>query len=158
MRHAAGLALLGCVVAACGGSRPGTPAASPAAAHSPADSPVTSDSATWAPQPGTAPAPGAAYQVGLATWYGGKLAGHRTASGERFDPAQMTAAHRTLPFGTWVEVTRADTGKSVVVRINDRGPFGDEARVIDLSRGAAAKIDLVRSGVTRVKLRVLEGR
>jgi rare lipoprotein A len=95
------------------------------------------------------------FQVGLATWYGGKLAGHRTASGERFDPSQLTAAHRTLPFGTWVDVRRLDTGRTVRVRINDRGPFGRGDRVIDLSRGAAAQIDLVRAGVASVELRVV---
>src|SRR5580704_2678597 len=64
--------------------------------------------------------------VGDATWYGGKLAGDRTARGERFDPRQMTAAHRSLAFGTWVEVTCSDTGRTVRVRITDRGPFGHE--------------------------------
>jgi rare lipoprotein A len=96
-------------------------------------------------------------QVGLATWYGGALAGHPTANGERFDPSQMTAAHRHLEFGTWVEVTRLDTGQSVRVRINDRGPFGNEDRIIDLSRGAAEKIGLVRTGVTKVQVRIVDG-
>ena len=95
--------------------------------------------------------------MGYATWYGGALAGHLTASGERFDPSQMTAAHRKLPFGTWVEVTRVDTGQSVRVRINDRGPFGHEDRIIDLARGAAEKIDLVKKGVAKVELRVVDG-
>ncbi len=96
-------------------------------------------------------------QEGYATWYGGALAGHLTASGERFDPSQMTAAHRTLPFGTWVEVTRLDTGQSVRVRINDRGPFGHEDRIIDLSRGAAEVIGLVKKGVAKVMVRVVDG-
>jgi rare lipoprotein A len=93
----------------------------------------------------------------MATWYGGKLAGHKTASGERFDPSQMTAAHRTLPLGTWVEVTRVDTGKSVRVRINDRGPFGHADRIIDLSRAAADQLDMVRAGVAEVRVRVVDG-
>jgi rare lipoprotein A len=96
-------------------------------------------------------------QEGYATWYGGALAGHLTANGERFDPSQMTAAHRTLPFGTWVEVTRLDTGQTVRVRINDRGPFGHEDRIIDLSRGAAEVIGLVKKGVGKVLLRVVDG-
>ncbi len=96
-------------------------------------------------------------QVGYATWYGGRLAGHRTANGERFDPRQMTAAHRTLPLGTWVEVTRIDTGQRVRVRINDRGPFGHKERVIDLSRAAAEALDMRRVGVARVEIKVLSG-
>jgi rare lipoprotein A len=103
------------------------------------------------------PAARAEVQVGDATWYGGKLAGRRTASGERFDPRQMTAAHRTLPLGTWVEVTRADTGARVRVRINDRGPFGHEERVIDLSRAAADKLGIRKAGVARVEVRVVSG-
>jgi rare lipoprotein A len=96
-------------------------------------------------------------QVGDATWYGGKLAGHRTASGERFDPRRMTAAHRTLPLGTWVEVRRVDTGARVRVRINDRGPFGHEERIIDLSRAAADKLGIRKAGVARVEVRVVSG-
>jgi rare lipoprotein A len=96
-------------------------------------------------------------QVGDATWYGGKLTGHRTANGERFDPRQMTAAHRTLPLGTWVEVTRIDTGQRIRVRINDRGPFGHKERVIDLSRAAAEALDMRRVGVARVEIRVVAG-
>ncbi len=96
-------------------------------------------------------------QVGDATWYGARLAGHRTASGERFDPRQMTAAHRTLPFGTWVEVTCLDTGRRVRVRITDRGPFGHRNRVIDLAYAAAAKLGIVGRGIARVELRVVSG-
>jgi rare lipoprotein A len=96
-------------------------------------------------------------QVGYATWYGGKFAGRKTANGERFDPSKMTAAHRTLPFGTWVEVRRVPTGETVRVRINDRGPFGHEDRIIDLARSAADKIGLVRAGLTKVELRVVSG-
>jgi rare lipoprotein A len=95
-------------------------------------------------------------QVGYATWYGAALAGHITASGERFDPAKMTAAHRSLPFGTWVDVTRVDTGQTVRVRITDRGPFGHEERIIDLSHAAAKELGILKHGVTRVKVTVLE--
>ncbi|MEO9236419.1 MAG: septal ring lytic transglycosylase RlpA family protein [Polyangiaceae bacterium] len=96
-------------------------------------------------------------QVGLATWYGAALAGHKTASGERFDPTAMTAAHRKLKLGTWVEVKRVDTGSSVRVRINDRGPWGDDRRIIDLSRAAAEKLGIVHDGVARVEVRVVSG-
>lgn len=105
----------------------------------------------------SAPDHAAPDQVGNATWYGAAFAGRRTASGERFDPKQYTAAHRKLPFGTWVEVRRVDTGRVVRVRINDRGPWGHEDRIIDLSRRAAEDLDIVRAGVARVELRVVSG-
>jgi len=91
---------------------------------------------------------------GMASWYGREFAGRRTASGERFDPSGYTAAHRTLPFGSRVRVTSA-AGKSVVVRINDRGPFHG-GRVIDLSQAAAADLGLVRAGSGRVSLALLD--
>jgi rare lipoprotein A len=96
-------------------------------------------------------------EEGLASWYGGKFHGRRTASGEIFDTRQLTAAHRSLPFGTWVLVTNLENGKSVTVRINDRGPFV-EGRVIDLSLAAAAAIGLAGKGVVPVRLQVLERR
>ncbi len=96
-------------------------------------------------------------QVGKATWYGGAFAGKKTANGERFDPNLFTAAHRTLPFGTWVEVRRIDTGSTVRVRINDRGPWGHPDRIIDLSRKAAEELGIVREGVARVEVRVVSG-
>ena len=91
---------------------------------------------------------------GVASYYGNELAGNRTASGERFDPGQLTAAHRTLPFGSKVRVTNISTGDSVIVRINDRGPFA-HGRVIDVSRAAAREIGMHRSGTARVKLALL---
>jgi rare lipoprotein A len=96
-------------------------------------------------------------EVGLATWYGSQFAGKKTANGERFDPKAMTAAHRHLPFGTWVDVRRPDTGSSIRVRINDRGPWGDSKRVIDLSRAAALELGIVGQGVVRVEIRVVHG-
>ena len=96
-------------------------------------------------------------QSGNATWYGAAFAGKKTANGERFDPSKYTAAHRKLPFNTWVEVRRVDTGRVVRVRINDRGPWGDDKRIIDLSRKAAEDLDLVREGVARVEIRVVDG-
>jgi rare lipoprotein A len=89
---------------------------------------------------------------GLASFYG---SGERTATGETFDPDGLTAAHRTLPFGTRVRVTRVDTGDSVVVRINDRGPF-KPGRVIDLSRRAAEDLNMTDKGLTAVKLEVVD--
>jgi len=97
---------------------------------------------------------GGVIDTGKASWYGPGFHGKRTANGERYDMDDLTAAHRTLPFGTRVKVTRRDTGQSVVVRINDRGPFV-RGRIIDLSRGAARRIDLDRDGVTRVTLRIV---
>jgi rare lipoprotein A len=97
-------------------------------------------------------------QRGYASWYGASLAGHRTASGERFDPTQMTAAHRSLPLGTWVEVRRADgAGGAVRVRINDRGPFGHSDRIIDLARAAADKLGIRKSGLALVEIHVVAG-
>ena len=91
---------------------------------------------------------------GMATYYGDELAGNRTASGERFDPDKLTAAHRSLPFGSMVRVTNTSNGDSVIVRINDRGPFA-HGRVIDVSQAAAREIDMHRSGTARVKLALL---
>lgn len=91
---------------------------------------------------------------GYASWYAGKFQGRTTASGEVFDTNQMTAAHRTLPFGTIVEVTHRERGTSVQVRINDRGPFVD-GRVIDLSRAAADALGMTSEGVAAVTLRIV---
>lgn len=87
----------------------------------------------------------ASAQCGKASWYGPGFHGRATASGERFNQSSMTAAHKTLPFGTRLKVTNKRNGKSVVVRINDRGPF-IRGRVLDLSKGAAHQIGMVRSG------------
>lgn len=92
-------------------------------------------------------------RCGKASWY---ALYSRTASGEMMNPNLLTAAHRSLPFGTRVEVTNLANGKSVVVRINDRGPF-IKGRVIDVSKGAAKKIGMIRSGVARVKVIALDG-
>lgn len=91
---------------------------------------------------------------GEASYYGRELAGNRTASGERFDPKGLTAAHRSLPFGSRVQVTSMRTGKSVVVRINDRGPFHG-GRLIDLSEAAAQEIGLYGHGHGQVRLSLL---
>ncbi|MEO1004053.1 MAG: septal ring lytic transglycosylase RlpA family protein [Cyanobacteria bacterium J06638_7] len=91
---------------------------------------------------------------GTASWYGPGFFGNRTANGEVFRPGTLTAAHRTLPFGTRVRVTNLNNGRSTVVRINDRGPFKGN-RVIDLAHGAAHEIGLVSSGLAPVRLEVL---
>ena len=90
-------------------------------------------------------------QQGLASWYGPRFHGRRTASGERFDSQELTAAHRTLAFGTRVCVRSSITGKTVVVRINDRGPFS-AGRVIDLSQGAAEALGMIGLGIKPVEL------
>lgn len=90
----------------------------------------------------------------LASWYGFE-SGNRTANGERYDPWGMTAAHRTLEFGVLVRVTRSDTGASVVVRINDRGPALWTGREIDLSLGAATHLGMVELGVASVCLQII---
>ena len=89
---------------------------------------------------------------GKATYYADSLAGRRTASGERYDPRALTAAHKTLAFGTMVKVVREDDGREVVVRVNDRGPFAGEDRVIDLSRAAAERLGMIRDGVVPVRV------
>jgi len=91
---------------------------------------------------------------GEASYYGHELAGNRTASGERFDPRALTAAHRTLPMGSMLRVTNTTNGKSVVVRVNDRGPFTG-GRIIDISLAAAHQISMVRPGKAIVRLELL---
>jgi len=95
--------------------------------------------------------PGAEYARGKASWYGPGFHGKRTASGERFDMNDLTAAHRTLPFGTRVRVRNPQNGREVVVRINDRGPHISD-RIIDLSKAAAATLDLLQAGEAPVVL------
>ncbi len=92
---------------------------------------------------------------GLASWYGEELSGRPTASGEPFDPYAMTAAHKNLPLGTRVEVENVENGRSVIVRVNDRGPFVD-GRVIDLSLAAAQALGFAAEGTARVRVRALD--
>jgi len=92
---------------------------------------------------------------GLASWYGPGFHGQRSANGEMYNQNALTAAHRSLPFNTQVRVTNLDNGRSVVVRINDRGPYGG-GRIIDLSQGAAQQLGMIQSGVARVRLDVLQ--
>jgi len=92
--------------------------------------------------------------VGVASWYGNPYHGRRTASGEIFDMASATAAHRTLPFGTQVKVTNLENGRSIVLRINDRGPFVRH-RIIDVSKGAAEALGFVQQGTARVRVQLV---
>lgn len=112
-----------------------------------AEKPVSVEAESYAALP-----EGRKIQSGRASFY---RHGSRTANGERFDPSGMTAAHRTLPFGSRVRVVHERTGRSVVVRINDRGPFTG-GRVIDLSQGAAQRLGMIASGVAPVSIYVIE--
>ena len=91
------------------------------------------------------------HQTGRASWYGRGFHGRRTANGERYDMHALTAAHRTLPLGSYVRVTNPATSRSVVVRINDRGPYA-RGRVIDLSMAAATALDMRHTGTARVQI------
>jgi len=123
--------------------------------------PLPLSSEVTAPAPIAAQAPPSAPQEtvfgqGSASYYAAKFHGRRTASGEPFDNRAMTAAHRTLPFGSLVRVTNPVTGASVVVRINDRGPF-TRGRMIDVSRAAAEQLSLIAPGHATVELALVEG-
>lgn len=106
----------------------------------------------FAPEPGLR-------QTGFASYYANSLSGNKTASGERYRPVKLTAAHRTLPFGTWVRVVRIDKagtpfGPTVEVRINDRGPYS-KGRILDVSMAAAKTLGMLGPGVVRVELMVV---
>ena len=130
-----GAALLGCALAIALTAAPAT--AQPRAESAAAATPVS-----------------ARAESGRVAWYGKRFAGRRTASGERFDPNALTMAHRSLPFGTKVKVTHVESGRSVVVRVNDRGPTQPD-RVGDLSQAAARSLGVTRSGVVEVELEVV---
>jgi rare lipoprotein A len=104
-------------------------------------------------RPASAPAPGTRI-VGFASWYGQRHQGRETASGETFDMNKLTAAHRTMPFGTRLRVTNVENGRSVVVRVNDRGPWVND-RVLDVSLAAAKTLGMTGDGVTKVEIVVL---
>lgn len=147
------LMLAGC--GSFGGERDGGPTASPTPAQSAngvSDTPVKIGDPYTVGGTTYTPADIADYDdVGYASWYGEELAGQPTANGETFDPAAISAAHRTLPLPSYVEVTALDTGRTILVRVNDRGPMvGD--RLIDLSRGAAEQLGLT-DGVSGVRVR-----
>lgn len=93
--------------------------------------------------------------LGLASWYGSE-SGNRTANGEKFRARWITAAHTTLPLPSYVEVTALDTGRRILVRVNDRGPFVGKGRILDLSRGAAQQLGLRAAGPAAVRVRIVE--
>ena len=101
--------------------------------------------------PDVTPPPSEHVESGQASYYGQELAGSPTASGERFDPAKLTAAHPTLPLGTKLRVTNLRNGTSVVVRVNDRGPFA-KRRIVDLSYAAARRLGMIRTGTAPVRI------
>lgn len=102
-------------------------------------------------RPEKPPPPRAWLEEGLASYYGPGLAGRPTASGEKFDPQKLTAAHRKLPFGACLRVVNMENGRSVEVRVNDRGPFV-QGRVVDVSLAAAKQLDMLKTGLARVRL------
>jgi len=128
----------------------GTAGRQASADHNPHAPPATLRTAKQVPAATNKPAAKPS-SYGVASFYADDT---ETASGEKFDPSQLTAAHRTLPFGTRVRVTNVQTGQSVTVRINDRGPF-ISGREVDLSYSAAETIGMVERGVTKVKLEVV---
>jgi len=93
--------------------------------------------------------------VGTASWYGKRFGGRKTASGEIFDPEKLTAAHRRLPIGTKVKVTNLKNNRQIIVEINDRGPY-IPGRIIDLSRKAARDLDMLKDGLSRVHLEIMQ--
>jgi rare lipoprotein A len=130
-------------------------AIAPAVQSQPASAPAAAAPAP-APAPAAAPAATASADAseGKIAYYGRKFAGRKTASGERFNPGAMTMAHKKLPFGTMVRVTNLKTNKSVVVRVNDRGPTTPD-RIGDVSAAAAGKLRMLRAGVVEAKLEVV---
>ncbi|MEQ1517965.1 MAG: septal ring lytic transglycosylase RlpA family protein [Usitatibacteraceae bacterium] len=134
-----------------------TPAPAPAAAPVAATAPAAVATPKPAPAPASPPAKAVSgeHQLdGVAAYYSNRLNGRKTASGQRFNNGALTAAHNTLPFGTRVKVTNTKNNRSVVVRINDRGPT-TAGRIFDLSRAAAGKLGYVRSGLTEVKAEIV---
>lgn len=94
-------------------------------------------------------------QTGIASWYGKKFHGHQTSNAEIYDMFSMTAAHKTLPLPSYLEVENTENGKKIIVRVNDRGPFHSE-RIVDLSYAAAAKLDILQTGTAKVKITLLK--
>jgi rare lipoprotein A len=134
-------------------------ASAPAAAPAAAPAPVPALPAPAAPAATTPAAPAATgdFLTGKLAWYGSKFAGRRTASGEAYNPNALTMAHRTLPFGTRVKVTNLANKRSVVLRVNDRGPT-DPGRIGDVSQAAAKRLGMIRSGVVDAEITVVSAR
>ncbi len=133
---------------------PSAPRGSAATLPTTEPTPLTADDAALTTQFQTAPA--ISTLEGEASYYSDRLAGHKTASGERYRPDALTAAHRSLPLGTVLRVTRSDGKRTVYVRVNDRGPFGKERRILDLSRAAFERLGKLRAGVLEVRAEVVE--
>jgi rare lipoprotein A len=96
-------------------------------------------------------------QTGICVYYSDSFQGRLLASGEKYDKAALTAAHKTLPFGTMVKITNLKNNKSVVVRVNDRGPHGSKERIIEVTRRAAEELDMVKDGKAKVQIEVVKG-
>jgi rare lipoprotein A len=94
--------------------------------------------------------------TGLCVYYNDKFQGHALASGEKYDKNALTAAHKTFPFGTKIKVTNLKNNKSVVVRVNDRGPHGSKLRIIEVTRRAAEELDMIRDGKAKVQIAVVK--
>lgn len=161
-RRAAAAALL-VALAACAHRQAPPPGA--AEEPGPAPPPVGPGPGPRAEEPGPAPPPVGpgpraeeppGVEIGLATFYGQAFQGRRTASGARYDGRALTCAHRTAPFGTRLRVTNLETGESVVVTVNDRGPFAGRNRIVDLSHEAARRLGILARGVARVRVEVVE--
>lgn len=150
------IAILGLALSGCGAAAP-EPA--PRAETAPRAEPAPSEPRTADPSDpeGTyTERPALEVLRGRASYYSDRLAGRSTANGDRYDPRAFTAASRDLPFGTIVRVIREDTGASVIVRVNDRGPHRDHSRILDLSRAAAERLDMVRAGVVTIRAEIVE--
>ncbi|HEU5403566.1 MAG TPA: septal ring lytic transglycosylase RlpA family protein [Terriglobales bacterium] len=144
MRRVLIQSLLAFLLASTLGAAPGQPYG-PSAKQSPANAPKAPASIK----------PSKPYQVGEASWYGKQFHGKETASGESYDMFRFTAAHPTLPLGSWIRVTNLRNHKSVIVRINDRGPVVP-GRIMDLSYGAAQVLGMRGRGVTKVRLDIVQ--
>ena len=176
MRKAASAIVATAVLAACSSPRPIPPsgpapdgypdvASVPQAAHAMPDAVPVAEPRSRYGNPKSYEVMGGRYFVlesaegykesGRASWYGTKFHGRRTSSGEPYDMYQMTAAHKTLPLPTYVRVTRKSNGRSVIVRVNDRGPF-HTGRIIDLSYAAAARLDLLKEGSAEVVVEAVQ--
>lgn len=138
---------LACTVAACGGGVKYRPVSDTPVRIGPAYK-IRGNTYTPAVQPDYD-------MLGYATWYGNE-SGNQSANGERFRPSWITGAHTTLPLPSYVEVTELETGLRIIVRVNDRGPFGESARIIDLSRGAAELLGIKDRGRAPVRVRIVE--
>lgn len=148
------IALIGVAFLGCGAASPH--AAVPDQRDEPSSERASSEPRPRDSEPSHAERPALEVLHGRASYYSDRLAGRTTANGDRYDPRALTAASRDLPFGTMVRVIREDTGASVIVRINDRGPHRDHSRILDLSRAAAEQLDMIRAGVVTIRAEIIE--